>query len=339
MFTKVIGITEEKRMQNNKLVSIIIPVLNSIDGLDRCLQSVARQDYEQKEVIVVDDDSRDGSLELARQYEEKYSFVKVLRGQNRGVSAARNLGLSHAGGEMIRFVDSDDTLPAVSCRHMVERMERDQSDLVIAGYYNEKKQREIRHRECLWENRESFMQAFPELFTGSFLNVPWNKLYRREVLERGFPEDLDRGEDLVCNLSVFRRARRISMLDETVYHYYNVNDSSLSSRFREEEMEIEDRLFGEVKMFYMECGEGEASFLYPHYLTAIRESFIHLVLRYGGEGRLCKQRIRNWLSKESVKELYLHKEQFGRRDRILLALMQRGMAAVLYYYYRAKYRV
>lgn len=69
-----------------------------------------------------------------------------------------------------------------------------------------------------------------------------DKLYRREVIEKGFPTDLDKGEDLVFNLHVFERAGKISVLSESVYQYYNIETGSLSFRFRENAMEIEDRL-------------------------------------------------------------------------------------------------
>ena len=81
-----------------KMISIIIPVYNSRERLRECLESVVAQSYENKEVIVVDDCSTDGSLEICREYEKNYPFFRVYTKENEGVSAARNYGLSKARG-------------------------------------------------------------------------------------------------------------------------------------------------------------------------------------------------------------------------------------------------
>jgi len=82
----------------------------------------------------------------------------------------------------------------------VARMEEDRSDLVICGYYNEKEQRENTCPDGLFESRKEWIVAFPLLFAGMFLHVPWNKLYRRECVDARFPADLNKGEDLLFNL-------------------------------------------------------------------------------------------------------------------------------------------
>lgn len=320
---------------NKGMVSIIIPVYNSKDRLAQCLKSVTEQDYENREVLIVDDCSTDGSIQICREYEEKYPFIHVHTKENEGVSAARNFGLSKAEGEYIQFADSDDMLYPGACRMMVERMEADKADVVICGYFNEKEQKNIVYDERRFQDKAEFMKEFPALFSGFFIHVPWNKLYRKEALSARFPEDLDKGEDLVFNLRVFENAEKVSVICEALYFYHNVSDTSLSFRFRENAMDIEERLYDEVSAFYdKNGGESEPEFLYDYYLTAVKNKFYTLLGKSGFKGKKCRKYMREWCGKKSIKEMYLKRSYFGTKDRILLFLMHRKFVYALYLYYK-----
>ncbi len=92
-------------------ISVILPCYNAGAYLSACLDSLLAQSMRNFEVIFVDDGSRDDSLALARRYAERDARIHVFSQENQGVSAARNLGLAHARGEWITFVDGDDLLP------------------------------------------------------------------------------------------------------------------------------------------------------------------------------------------------------------------------------------
>ena len=321
-----------------KMISIIIPVYNSRERLRECLESVVAQSYENKEVIVVDDCSTDGSLEICREYEKNYSFFRVYTKENEGVSAARNYGLSKARGEYIEFVDSDDMLYPDACKLLEERIRRDGSDLVIGGYYNEKEERKILYGDALFSERKEFMKEFPGLFSGFFLHVPWNKLYRRSVIEAAgaeFPRDFSKGEDLLFNLRVLEKTEKISVMNEVLYFYYNISENSLSFRFREDAMEIEERLYRAVEAFYKKYDEGESLvFLHRFYLTAVKNKFYALTGKSGFDRKTCRKVIEQWLRMESIEELCEAAGEFGKKDRFLLFLMKRRMTGLLYDYYK-----
>lgn len=326
-------------MSENGMISIVIPVYNSKERLEECLNSVVAQSYPNLEVIVVDDCSTDGSLEIARSYEERFPWFSVYTKENEGVSSARNFGMSKAAGEYLQFVDSDDTLLPDACQMLVECMERDSSELVICGYYNEKEQRDICYGKSGLLSREAFMEEFPALFSGLFLHVPWNKLYRRQSIRAQFPEDLNKGEDLLFNLQVFSQIQKISLLNKACYGYYNISDTSLSFRFREDAMQIEERLYREVLNFYEKYSGGEEShFLYRFYMDSVKNKFYALVGKSGFSRRKCCDIIHSWLGMDSVKELYLKRNIFGKKDRILLFLMRWKWVFVLYFYYRMAVR-
>ena len=101
------------------LISVIIPVYNVAPYLERCLDSVAAQTWENLEVWLVDDGSTDGSRELCQAQAEKDPRFHVLHQENAGVSAARNLGMDHAGGQYLQFVDGDDFLPPDATENLV----------------------------------------------------------------------------------------------------------------------------------------------------------------------------------------------------------------------------
>ena len=118
-------------MSHSTLLSVILPVYKTEDQLARCLSSLLEQDLAPAdyEVIVVDDGSPDGSVGVARGFEERYRNVIIVRQANRGLSAARNAGLDIARGRYLWFVDSDDYVAAAVMAGLTGLMERVASTL------------------------------------------------------------------------------------------------------------------------------------------------------------------------------------------------------------------
>jgi glycosyltransferase involved in cell wall biosynthesis len=119
----------------NPLVSIIVPVYNAAGYLNRCLDSISRQDYRNIEVILVNDGSEDESLSICREYQRMDSRYRVIDKQNTGVSDTRNHGISVAKGKYLQFVDSDDWITEHATGTMVRAAESSGSDMVITHFY------------------------------------------------------------------------------------------------------------------------------------------------------------------------------------------------------------
>ena len=115
----------------NILVSIIIPVYKVEDYLRQCIDSVLEQNYKNKEIILVDDGSPDGSPEICDEYAEKYECVRVVHKENGGLSDARNFGLKQAKGEYVLFLDSDDYIEEGSLSKIMNSLEREKVDVVF----------------------------------------------------------------------------------------------------------------------------------------------------------------------------------------------------------------
>ena len=120
---------------NTPLVSVIVPVYNVEKTLARCLESICGQSYQNLEIIVVNDDSPDGSLAICEQFRAKDPRVVVISKENEGLSLTRNAGMRTAHGKYLQFVDSDDYIEPTFTARMVEAAEKNYADLVIAPYW------------------------------------------------------------------------------------------------------------------------------------------------------------------------------------------------------------
>lgn len=117
----------------NKTISIILPVYNSARTLNRCLDSILSQTYSKFEVICVDDASLDNSLSILQEYQRKDVRIKVYgHDQNRNAGGARNTALSHAIGDYVYFMDSDDYLKSNALQTLVNNSDGFSTDIVLA---------------------------------------------------------------------------------------------------------------------------------------------------------------------------------------------------------------
>ena len=242
----------------NTLVSFIVPVYNIEEYVEECLASLASQKLHNMEVIVVDDGSTDHSRTICERFAEKDSRFRVLHKENGGQASARNLGLKHALGEWICFVDGDDLVVENSLDKIQWQTYRD-SDIVYFRYshiYTSGKkqiQANDNFRGALKES--SRIEMIHGLLDFDYIkrsdlipnNIsivhPWAKLFRREYLVRNnlsFQERFKRfGEDICFNLSAFQCFPRLYIDNINLYiyryressslHGYNVDISNLVS--------------------------------------------------------------------------------------------------------------
>lgn len=317
-------------------ISIVIPVYNSEKYLDACLESVAGQTYDSIEVIIVDGESADRSPEIIRSYVDRYPFVKAVSIVNRGVSVSRNYGMDLADGEFLRFVDSDDFLPADSCEKLIRAAKRTEADIVIAGFEIMKTGELRAPKEGIYNGADAWAAQLPEYYyyKKNCMNTPWNKLYRREGLTARFPEGLSMGEDLMFNIQAIEQADKIAVIPDIIYRYNNVNDQSLAYRYREDGFEIESMLHREMLAFADRHGKETPRVLYDNYLFGIKTRITALVHKSGESRRACQKRICEWTDFPEVRDLTERELVWGKKDRLLLFLLRHHCRKALYWYYR-----
>ena len=260
------------RTENEQpLVSVVIPAYNAEKTLRPMLDCVLRQTWENLQVILVDDGSTDGTLELARNAAEQDARLTVVSGGNRGISATRNAGLALCRGKYIRFADADDTMPADSIERMVRRAEADDADLVIGGY-NEYFGNQHRFRNLAGRNDtvpcDGMMDHLCSHANSYFYGVLWNKLFVREKAEAAgcrFQEGLTWGEDFAYVMDYLAVTERVAFMEDALYDYRR---SAGSTTFRQVadcvmhpmyNIRVKGDLYRHLKNMYRKRG------IYPQY--------------------------------------------------------------------------
>ena len=207
------------------LVTIIIPVYAVEKYLDRCLFSVTNQTYNNLEIILVDDGSKDKSGEICDLWAKKDSRIKVIHQENLGLASARNTGLKNMSGEFVIAIDSDDYLVSNAIELLIKAIEDTKSDVAIFKFnitLNQKPIKKLPKAKALdyfvRENEDIHKEIF---FSMKYQTFFWNKLYRTEVIKDIYLQDgLTCYEDIesvprflkVCKKAVFLNNKLLNYL-------------------------------------------------------------------------------------------------------------------------------
>ncbi|MBR2599559.1 MAG: glycosyltransferase family 2 protein, partial [Erysipelotrichaceae bacterium] len=212
-------------------VSIIVPVYNGGKVLERCVDSILTQDHRDIEVLLVDDGSKDDSLQIMEEYAKKDPRVIAIHKENGGVSSTRNLGLERATGDYVQFMDVDDWLPFDSTKQLVRAMDDSNCDMVIGDFYrviddNVSRKGSIREGGIITRNQyaDEMMKTPADFYYG----VLWNKLYKKEIIDRyhiRLDENISYCEDVIFNLEYLLHVENVSVLKAPVYYYVRTKGS------------------------------------------------------------------------------------------------------------------
>ena len=227
-------------------VSIIVPVYNAEKYLGWCINSILKQSFRDIEVILVNDGSTDGSLEICHRYAALDSRVRMLDCPNGGVSAARNAGLEAAQGEFVQFVDSDDVVDDDYTATLLKTLQLYKADCVICGISVETMGQDgqissasfdcrLFGTECVLEGRSLFENLPFLLWTSCTIEPPYNRIFRRSLLQQGeplrFAQGIHYGEDLLFNIGYLDRCNTVAFLQKTLYHYMLWPGESLARKY------------------------------------------------------------------------------------------------------------
>lgn len=239
------------------MVSVIIPIYNVEQYIEKCIDSIAGQTYRNIEVICVNDGSPDNSGYICDQYACKDKRIRVIHIQNGGVSNARNMGIEAATGEYIMFVDGDDYLAKDCIEYFVSLMHEFSADIVYSENYYTYEGEQQKRRDCR-KNLSGEEAAVMQLCYRTNIGV-WNKLFKRQVLKDiRFITSQRIGEGFNFNVSAFQKARRIAVGERKVYYYRQNNESSATKKFSEQKWvnglqsieDIKDHMIIQTKEMY-----------------------------------------------------------------------------------------
>lgn len=199
------------------MISVIVPVYKVEPYLQQCVDSILNQTYRDLEVLLIDDGSLDRCGEICDEYGRKDKRVRVFHTENRGLSAARNLGLQEATGEYIGFVDADDWIEPNMYEVLLKRLEETRADICVCGlwyeYFDSKNVSQL--KEVVYTGKKSVCA----LIDGTIQSYAWNKLYCRDIFKCiKYPEGKN-FEDIVTTYRLFVNARKVSLISIPEYHY------------------------------------------------------------------------------------------------------------------------
>ncbi len=205
-----------------KKVSVVIPIYNVEQQLEKCLESLVCQTIDEYEMICVNDGSTDKSPIILERFAEKYpNKVKVVSQKNGGISRARNIALDQAIGEYIMFVDSDDFVEPNFIERALQEAEKTKADIVTFGYYQYFEDTQVSEKQVFEEREGIFSLEENKQFLTKINNAGWNKLIRRQLIEENqlrFEPDM-RYEDFIFMMKALLLSTSICVIHEPLYHY------------------------------------------------------------------------------------------------------------------------
>ena len=216
--------------KNHISVSVIVPIYNVELFLADCLDSIVNQTLQNIEIIAINDGSTDRSAEILEQYAQKDKRIKVITQENKGLSAARNVGINEAQGEFISFVDSDDWIDPAFLEKLYQAATAQEADIACCGIY--------------WygpEGKVTWIYEYPEASIALTLKekldkfrIPvWNKIYNRQKLIKNnlFFREGVRFEDVYWSPIVMEKLGKAVWATGVYYHYrYNLASITKSSK-------------------------------------------------------------------------------------------------------------
>lgn len=321
--------------------SIVVPVYQAQDYLEECICSVLRQDYQSYELILVDDGSTDGSLEICNQYAKKYSQIKVIHKDNEGPLLTRCRGFLEARGEYILNLDADDFFEKNALSVIDSALLREDIDILIFNY------RKINMLESKLKQKSNLPdQIFtpkekPELLKllwgQNAFNLVWNKVFRATDVRKllPFPKEVEKvqsGEDVIVAVSLLLKAGKIKTIHNCVYNY-RMAENSITHKFNlkkgEDFLLSRNYMMNKFKMMEMYTNEVMVEFYTSVYQTI---GFLICDCARSDISKEDKIKFFQYINKQSLyKEslYYINKIKINKRKRFMMYLFENRKYRIL----------
>lgn len=231
-------------MNSQPKISVIVPVYQVEETLDKCVESIIGQTYKNLEIILVDDGSPDNCPAICDSWAEKDSRIKVIHKENGGVSSARNAALDAATGDFIGFVDSDDWIEPEMYSSLIQKISESKKNIALCSYYAVEISGERYECRCV-DDKEVLDKDdyFRFIVLGGDGGYIWNRLYDADILkEVRFDEDIWYSEDLLFNFKAAQKSNGAAILDKIEYNY-------VQKRIKEQAWVMNDHSFDSMIAF------------------------------------------------------------------------------------------
>ena len=248
----------------DSLISIIVPVYNTENYLEKCLYSLVNQTYKNIEIIIIDDGSPDNSMNIIQKFVLADNRVKVISQKNQGLSGARNTGMNNANGDYIMFIDSDDWIEIDTCEKAINASEKYNADVVFWSYIKEffdsqKDNYLFDKTEIIWseKNINQLSRRMVGLVGDELANpqsidnlvTAWCKLYKKSVIgDVRFTDTKIIGtEDALFNIEVFLEINSAVYIPDLLSHYRKDNESSLTHNYKKKLVSRWREMYSRIK--------------------------------------------------------------------------------------------
>lgn len=247
-------------MEKQGLVSVIIPVYNVEKYLDQCLKSVFKQCYQNIEIILVDDGSKDSSGKMCDEYAGHDTRIKVIHQKNAGAAAARNAGLRIVAGEYIYFLDSDDWLEDSALAKFVDSIETEKAEMLFFDAYavDEESER-ISQKHYSHKKRyvrDNGLTLMEEMLANKEFHVaPWSMFFRKDFLSK-YDLSFEEGiiyEDMVFAYQVFCKANIVTYVPEYLYFRRYRENSVMTSKVGKKNFISACKVYECVRNYSVKC--------------------------------------------------------------------------------------
>ena len=228
-------------MDQQVMISVIMPVYAVEDYVAKAIESVQAQTYSNWELLAVDDGSEDRGGEICDAYAARDSRITVYHKENGGAPSARNYAMDRASGKYYYFMDSDDWIEPTMFEDLLQLAEVHQAELVISGFYidtyhsdTEFVTEEKVYKDVVYEDQQAFREDAHNLFENNLLYTPWNKLYLRSWIESQnirFRQTF--WDDFPFVLEVIRDVNQVVVTANKYYHFIRKREESETTRYRE----------------------------------------------------------------------------------------------------------
>lgn len=221
-------------------ISIIVPLYNCESYIANCIESIQSQSYENWELIIVDDQSKDNGYEVCSSYAKNDDRIQVIKQNNAGSGVARNKGIDLSTGEYLMFCDADDFLLPHSLELLVQEIIESRVDLVIGGYKEFKyKDNEViicgqnKPKTEIIKGQQNVRSRYIELFDNALIQAPWAKLYKTKIVKQHNVRfaNYRRCQDTVFNISYYEYISSVAIITNPVYIYQTPDGDAYIRKF------------------------------------------------------------------------------------------------------------
>lgn len=210
----------------NQLVSILVPVYNVESYLSQCLDSLINQTYNNLQIVLIDDGSKDNSWSIMQDYATKDNRIEIYHQENAGVATTRNNLLEKIKGEYVLFVDSDDWIELDMVEFLINKAINESTDMVVCGNVVNDTRPALNYTEEIWPQDKVIKEFLRHVhFNGSL----WNKLISFRLLKKQptFHREISYGEDALFTWQLIQEVQNVVVTNKQLYHY-RINEGSLS---------------------------------------------------------------------------------------------------------------